>query len=65
MDQILKAVVNLEDPSDTFISSSVMINILQEIHDIYFAHLYDANIKAALLRDLIFEILNPLCLKNN
>jgi hypothetical protein len=51
----LRSIVDLQDASEVFISSTLSQNLLLEVVDIYLAHIYDKHIKASLVLSLAAE----------
>tara|TARA_B110000285_G_scaffold231311_1_gene299734 strand:+ start:88 stop:975 length:888 start_codon:yes stop_codon:yes gene_type:complete len=60
----LRAIVNLDDTEPPFLSSQVSSHILQELVDVYLAHIYDTKILRALASSLLRDVYNPTCERN-
>lgn len=64
INESLKPILNTEDPHSTYLSSDTLRSLLQDISEIYLAHIYDKRIRTAMLTFLVTDCFNPVCSEN-
>ena len=61
INESLKPILHTDDPTSTYLSSETLRGILQDISEVYLAHIYDKRIRAAMMTYLVSECFNPVC----